>query len=253
MANTDKNFDRYFKEKLVNHEVKPSKLAWERLDSQLGKKGKAVYFPFMRIAAAIILLMGVGYIIWQVSGSENLPGPQTAEIIEIPVQEDLLDSNSEPQEMQEFNAEEGSDLTQPENTEKKKSQDRPAKIPQMIRNTVIESPKELLADHSDQGDRNQEQLIGIPELDLPELKLESAIAMNEPVKKEDEEFVEYKVIIKSNGLKNEPAKQGLISEIENKVDKIGGFLNKVEQGFADLQDAKENLFASNVPRRERSK
>ena len=71
MANTDKNFDQYFKEKLSNHEVKPSKLAWERLDSQLGNKKRAIYFPFMKIAAAIILLLGASYIIWQVSRLGN--------------------------------------------------------------------------------------------------------------------------------------------------------------------------------------
>ncbi|WP_373521788.1 hypothetical protein [Aquiflexum sp.] len=252
MANADKNFDQFFKEKLVNHEIKPSKLAWEKLDSQLGKKSKAAYFPFIRIAAVFIILLGVGYLVWQFSKTE-LTRPQTAEIIQIPDQEALLESKSESQIEEEMTNGDQDGIVKSEKIETEKVKETPDKKPQMIRNTVTESPNELLADHSVQVDRNQEQLIGIPELDLPELKLEEAIAMNDPVKEENESIVEYKVIIKSNGLKDEPAKQGLIGGIEDKVDKIGGFLNKVEQGFADLQDAKENLFASNVPRRERSK
>jgi hypothetical protein len=68
----------------------------------------------------------------------------------------------------------------------------------------------------------------------------------------EEEVMTYKITIKSNGIKEEPEKQGFIAGIENKVDKIGGLLSKVEQGFADLQDAKDNLFVSNnTSKRER--
>lgn len=252
MANADKKFDQYFQEKLGNHEVKPSKLAWERLDSQLGKKGKAAYYPFMRLAAAIILLMGAGYIVWQFSTTE-ITRPQTAEIIQNPVQEEVLDHKTESQTEQEITNEDKSEFVNPESIENEKAQDTPVKKPQIVKKPVTESPKELLAENTIQTERSQEQMIGIPDLDLPELKLEEALAMNTDEEQRDEEIVEYKVIIKSNGLKDEPVKQGLIEGIEEKVDKIGGFLNKVEQGFADLQDAKENLFASNVPRRERSK
>lgn len=252
MANADKKFDQYFQEKLENHEVKPSKLAWERLDSQLGKRDKAAYYPFMRIAAAIILLMGSGYLVWQFSTTE-ITRPQTAEIIQIPVLEEVLDNKIESQTEQEITNEDKSDFVKPETIEKEKPQETPVKKPQIVRNSVTGSPKELLAENTILTERNQEQMIGIPELNLPELKLDAALAMNDVSQQEYEEVVEYKVIIKSKGLKDEPAKQGLIGGIEDKVDKIGGFLNKVEQGFADLQDAKENLFASNVPRRERSK
>lgn len=252
MANSDKKFDQYFQEKLGNHEVKPSKLAWERLDSQLGKKGKAAYYPFMRIAAAIVLLMGAGYLVWQFKTAE-ITRPQTAEIIQIPVQEEVLDNKTESLTEQEITNEDKGVFVKPETIEKEKAQETPVKKPQMVSKPVTESPKELLTENTIQTERNQEQMISIPELDLPELKLEEAIAMNNLEEQDDEDVIEYKVIIKSNGLKDEPAKQSLIVGIEEKVDKIGGFLNKVEQGFADLQDAKENLFASNVPRKERSK
>lgn len=250
MANADKNFDQYFKEKLVNHEVRPSKLAWEKLDSQLGNKKRAIYFPFMRIAAAIILLLGVGYIIWQVSRTEELSGPQTAEVIELTGSEESLEMNTQAQVEIETNKEEEVKPLTPESPIPEKTQQASPAKPQGIKNTVTESPKELLADNTIQAERTQEEMVSIPEFELPELKMTEAIAMNTL---EEEEVVEYKITIKSKGLKEEPQKLGLIGGIEEKVDKIGGFLNKVEQGFADLQDAKENLFASNVPRRERSK
>jgi hypothetical protein len=252
MANSDKKFDQYFQEKLGNHEVKPSKLAWERLDSQLGKKGKAAYYPFIRIAAAIILLMGAGYLVWQFKTAE-ITRPQTAEIIQIPVQEEVLDNKTESLTEQEITNEIKSEFVNPESIENEKAHDTPVKKPRIEIKPVTERPKELLAENTIQTERNHEQMIGIPELDLPELKLEEAIGMKNTEKQDDEEVLEYKVIIKSKGLKNEPTKQSLIVGIEEKVDKIGGFLNKVEQGFADLQDAKENLFASNLPRKERSK
>lgn len=251
MANADKNFDQYFKDKLGNHEIKPSKLAWERLDSQLGNKGKTVAFPFMRIAAAMIILLGAAYIIWQVSRTEELSDPQIAEVIQIPEQEEILERNTEAQLEMETNKEEEGNLITSEKPELEKAKQAPPVKPQGIRKTVIESPKELLANNTTPAERNQEEVISIPELELPELRLNESIAMNTDA--EEEEVIEYKITIKSKGLREEPQKQGLISGIEEKVDKIGGFLNKVEQGFADLQDAKENLFASNVPRRERSK
>jgi hypothetical protein len=251
MANADKNFDQYFKDKLGNHEIKPSKLAWERLDSQLGKKSKSVAFPIMRIAAAIILLLGAAYIIWQVSRTEEISGPQTAEVIQIPEQEEILESNTEAQLEEEIKKEEEVNLFTPEKLGQEKAKKAAPVKPQGIRKTVTERPKELLAENTTHTERNQEEMISIPEIELPELKMTEAVAMNNLA--EEEEVVEYKITIKSRGLKDEPQKQGLIGGIEEKVDKIGGFLNKVEQGFADLQDAKENLFASNVPRKERSK
>ena len=253
MANADKNFDQYFKDKLGNHEIKPSKLAWERLDSQLGSKGKIVAYPFIRIAAAIILLLGLGYIIWQVSKTDELSAPQTAEFIQSPDQEENVDRITESQFEKEANKEEKIDLFKPEKTEKEKPQQTPSFKPQVNIKAATENLKALLADNSERSLRDQEVVISIPELDLPELNMNEAIAMNDLAEEEEEEVVEYTITIKSRGLKEEPQKQGLIGGIEEKVDKIGGFLNKVEQGFADLQDAKENLFASNTPRKERSR
>jgi hypothetical protein len=113
-----------------------------------------------------------------------------------------------------------------------------------------ETPKELLAEVSQPAERINEVVFETPEIMIPELDVSESIAQNDI--EEEEEVMTYKITIKSNGIKETPEKQGLIAGIENKVDKIGGLLNKVEQGFADLQDAKDNLFVSNnTSKRER--
>ena len=81
--------------------------------------------------------------------------------------------------------------------------------------------------------------IALPPLDVDLLTVDNALAEANNLQE-----VAYKVTIKSNGLKDKPEKEGLVGEIENKIDKIGGLIVKVDQGFADLQDAKNNLFAS---------
>jgi rRNA processing protein Gar1 len=55
----------------------------------------------------------------------------------------------------------------------------------------------------------------------------------------------YRVNIYSDGLKkgSEPDKN-LITEMGKTVGKVEGLLGKVDEGFADLQDKKNSLFAT---------
>src|SRR5690606_37653744 len=86
---------------------------------------------------------------------------------------------------------------------------------------------------------------------LPPLNQDLLLADNNLAESVSEpgQDVTYKVTIISNGLREKPEKEGLVGEIENKIDKIGGLIVKVDQGFADLQDAKNNLFASITTRK----
>ncbi len=83
--------------------------------------------------------------------------------------------------------------------------------------------------------------IALPPLDPKLLLAETDIQGPKEVLPQE---VTYKVTIISMGMKDSPEKQTLVGEIENKIDKIGGFIGKVDQGLADLQDAKNNLFAN---------
>lgn len=254
MANSEKKFDQLFRDKLINHEETPSKLAWEKLENRLNeqKKGGLAAFPWMQMAAALIVFLGMGYIIWQTINSDQKPEPQLAEVMPTQVEE--------PKTVQEELKKEDTGII-PDTNE--------TEVLDIQKNTAVSSKQQIIESQkrevepkndyiaSTESERQLDPIISIPELNLPELDLNESIALQSIGEQHDEEAIEeetpYKITIKSSGLKDESQKPGLIGEIENKVDKIGGFLNKVEQGFADLQDAKANLFASNTPKKERSK
>lgn len=251
MANTEKNFDQYFREKLANHEEKPAALAWERLESQLPKKQKAGFYPFLKIAAAIFLLLSAGIVLLKWSGLEQSSQQEVAEVAPKQVESKIIDQQKEESTF----IKPISPLEDESSVNRIPTIEKPSPNPKKQ-----ENPTPVFANQEPIGDKMVAEAIEtkeeikveqmeLPEINLPDLKITNAVAFNETV----EEAPEYKVIIKSKGLKEEAPKQGLIGELEEKVEKIEGIWNKLGQGFADLQDAKENLFANNSPRKERSK
>ncbi len=88
-------------------------------------------------------------------------------------------------------------------------------------------------------------------LDVPPLDIDLLVA-DGGLSVEEVEEVAYKVTIISNGLSPRQEKENLVEEIENKIGQLGGLLNKVDREFAELQDSKNNLFASLTSKRENS-
>ena len=249
MANTDKNFDQFFKERLAKHEEKPSQLAWERLERQLPKKDKGIWFPIMGIAASLLLFLAVGYVVWQSNLETESSLPLTSELT-TPIEDESSETLEETIPANPESIEESKETTGEQAKESDKTVPAPIKKSVIVKPQIKEAPKELLAVAERPEERIDEAFVETPEIVIPELNVTEAIAQNNV--EVEEEVMTYKITIKSNGIKEEPEKQGLIAGIENKVEKIGGLLNKVEQGFADLQDAKDNLFVSNnTSRRER--
>ncbi len=251
MANDDKKFDGFFRQKLSNHEEKPSLLAWEKLESQLPKKKTGLYFPSMRIAASILLLIGLGYLGWflsndlieeeiQVAKLENTDSDITIKQVESTDEKEMAEQKSDANREILNSANDSKDkqnskvgLPIPAVKEEEKRSGWIAEVKQETKSNVIET-------------------IDLPELELPEITLGNAVALVESEAVETE--VAYTITIRGSGIKeSEPVKQGFFDEIEEKVEKIGGLLNKVDQGFAELQDAKNNLFASITSRKERNK
>lgn len=243
MASTDKNMDQYFRDRLSSHEVKPSKLAWERLDSQLSQQQKKAAFPWLRVAAVGLLLLGFGYLIMSLVKDTEVENIDTTAL----VQEQIApETNQEFEDSLEPATESESNVLAP--ASKSTDQDQ-VKSSTKTAKKVMENKNELLAEVTP---TNPEEItISVPEIELPELKMDEAVAENIPAM-EEEEAPAYRVIIKSYGIKEEPQKQNLIAGIENKVEKIGGLISKMEQGFADLQDAKDNLFDINAAKKEKS-
>ncbi|MCH7411564.1 hypothetical protein MM239_19415 [Belliella sp. DSM 111904] len=255
MANQDKKMDGVFREMLQNHEVKPSSLAWEKLESKLPATDAKSPYPFMKIAASILLIVGLGYVSWYVSNDFVLPKEQMAHQKEIDTTSTtIIDQRTLTEMPNEKEIETESEKE--EVTSEKSDQGTQGKLLADNTKPVIDKVSEDLDKEVKNIEPKIDKIedINLPQLDLPQLDLNQSIALAESQKIDEEPS--YRVTIKSSGLKEEPtmpAKQGLIDDIEDKVEKIGGLLNKVDQGFAELQDAKNNLFASITTKRERSK
>jgi hypothetical protein len=246
MANKENNLDRYFREKLGQYEEKPAALAWEKLEQELGKK-KSANILFLRLAASLLLVLGLAFVFWQFINPIEQTESQLAEVEEVlegneasKIQETFaLEEEKNEGQYSEKRAETSQKLPMNENQDSKKAEKEHTKGALLAQNDAVASPQ-----------RMKETIIELPEIPILELPTHEAIASSQKLSFEPEEEVSYKVIIKSSGIKDEPKKPNLIEGLENNVNKIGTFLSKVEQGFADLQDAKNNLFASNSPIKE---
>ncbi|MCS5490167.1 hypothetical protein [Algoriphagus limi] len=259
MAKKNEHIDVIFREKLENHEVRPSQLAWERLENQLPKEEKSnprIYW--WAAAAAVVVIFLVGSLLRnpsqpfaeenltaeQIESTENQPN-QAPEVVE-----DLV-ADTSPIEGGEENSTPVIEEPKQEITNQK-----PQTTPE-IKNQFEEPSKNLIAEAQipekevAEEEINQTEIIPIIlpiEREIPELKpmdLNQAVA---ELKTEEAEEPAYKVTIISDGIKED---KNLIAGIGKKVDQVGGLFGKVDEGFANLQDAKNNLFASLTTRKEK--
>jgi hypothetical protein len=254
MANTDKNFDQFFKNKLSAHEEKPSQLAWEKFSSELNKKEKGIYSYYLQWAAGLLLLLGLGYLIWSSTLRDNFSNENLV-IEEIKIEPTIPDINKSAQEIETNENEDIKEESVKLAEVPKKSEVTKEALKEMTPKVIEKeekSPEMFLALDKNEFEVEAIQLPELKPVILPEIELNKEIALfDEPEISEEEPS--YTVTIISKGIQDKSEKTNLIEELENKVEKIGGFLGKIEQGFADLQDAKDNLFANNSPRKERSK
>lgn len=235
MAEKFKDIDDLFREKLERHSVNPSPMAWEKLQGRLAQK-KTPWAPWIKIAASLVLLLGLTALLWLNVGQTNEEPEAVADKEPTPavIQEEPAGEATPP-------FEETVDEKEPpvQKATVNNADHIPAKPNLAVATSAEPAPlREVLP------------LEEIEEIELPPLDAELWIAetmVAEPDIIPNE--VTYKVTIISNGIKNTPKKETLVGELENKIDKIGGFIDKVDQGFADLQDAKNNLFASIITKK----
>jgi hypothetical protein len=243
MAKDDKIFDQFFKEKLENHEVRISQLSWEKLEAKLPSKTNRYKPLWMKIAASLALILGLGYLVFFNSKMEvgedvnnlvtmdNLEKESTTEI-EMPVLQ-----KSYTEEKTAISTKKAS-IKQEEKRKSDKSESK-----SISRKNIQEEleVKHLITSVQEKIDVIQLQ----KELDIPtNMNSLSNNWITEVREESASEEVKYSIKIISNGLKEEPQKPAIINELENKIYKVGTWIGKVDQGFADLQDAKNNLFAS---------
>lgn len=247
--------DELFRQKLQQHVEKPSGLAWEKLDSQLGQKKSSGKGIWLRIAAVLITVFALAYLLWQNNApKETRESPLLTEKTIQPIISPQTPNN--PSEVLADKPENSSrtpaiEKQQKENTTKTRNEtaiskpiDRPKKDNKPL------PAKENLESKEDLSPLKTKLVV--PELEVPELNMSELVAKAPDLTEKDKTPtpVAYKVSIKSSGISEKPKKETLVEEIGNKLNSLDGLLGKVDQGYAELQDAKNNLFASLIAKKE---
>jgi hypothetical protein len=259
MAKTNEQFDQYFREKLDEHQEKPSMLAWERLESQLPKSSKPTFGVWWAVAASVTALLVAGYTFWpsnETSSTDSL----VAEKTEIPFDNtEKSTSESVPEVSESIVTASKPNAATDTKAPSSFSPITSSKTKPTLKPTLTQTPQSLLAQAED---KSTEEPIPVP---IPELKTEELpVAMLELKAPELEKTVAlanttaeeeplYRVNIYSNGVKKgEAPEKNLINELGKTVGQVEGFLGKVDNGLLELQDKKDNLFSSLVSRKNQS-
>lgn len=265
MAKDKNNLDQFFKEKLENHTENPSKLAWERLESQLPQKSKSYKGIWWAAAASLTILFTVGYILMR-EGDVTVNQPMVAdniteEIIDTPTQTEITTPEVTENTQNEIKKQQVAEELNTKPTTTTSAKTKPADTSSKTQKSKSTAPQKLVAMNEVKEQTKQEESVQIvapplkvetPEIaqpELPALELEKAVA---EVNDTSEEEPAYTVKIYSSGLKEEPKDKNLIAGIGKTVNEVEDILGKVDQGFADLQDAKNNLFASITSKKTRA-
>ncbi|WP_158859714.1 hypothetical protein [Lunatibacter salilacus] len=232
----DKHLDTLFREKLSNHEIKPSPRAWFKLEQQLAENKKPLWLIWGQYAAGFLLLLGIGigYQYWNQTPSE-LGKELITEIAQI--------QPTAPAPMDTVTVEKASEappLFQPALIKPAPSKPAPAYKPSEQVATLPSDPSERLVESLPPADQREVVWTETLAFDLATMPLDIDEIITEIAPQEKE--IAYTVKIVSRGYAIAPDKGQLVDGIENKLEKIGGFFTKVDKGFGDLQDAKNDLF-----------
>jgi hypothetical protein len=258
MAEKNEEFDRIFREKLENHQAKPSAAAWEKLEYQLPEPRPSQKGLWWAIAASVSIILATSWMVW-VKSEQSLQNPQSAQVTDLPKEkpEDQLVTTLPDQPKQ--------PLSEP--IQNQRAVNKP--IPTKIKN---ESPEKTKTNSPEikVNEQNQSILIASTETVSEEKNVVNAsfglethsdklpetihvITQHQITEtfasKEDAPL--YRVSIYSDGLKKsqEPNKN-LITEMGKTVGKVENLLGKVDEGFVELQDKKNSLFATLTSRKQ---
>ena len=258
MAKTNEEFDRIFREKLEKHQEKPSALAWERLNNQLPSSKSSHRGIWWAVAASVAVVLVSGWMFWNNSGeinqdqllaeeattTEELASsqetPTSSEVLEVApktesskdqtIQTQATDTRIAPAQKRVKSAQQIEKSTSTPTSELEKSQKLIAVAEQSSKELQVNTPPESV-------EINEATLTVIQPATMQQTVAEATPSA--------EDGPLYRVNIYSDGLKkgSEPDKN-LITEMGKTVGKVEGLLGKVDEGFADLQDKKNSLFAT---------
>jgi hypothetical protein len=251
-----KNLDRLFRQKLEHLEQRPDPQAWESLAQKLKNKRVPLWWLPARYAAGLLAVIGLGLFMYLKVGKQDLER-YTADNIEIEKHTELFPNEPSGSEAPVSPEKEEVIQDSPSSSEKEGTIDSPSSH-QAAPKIPPQNPKTQAADHENPKQeeapsiREELPVLEIPKMELLEIDLSSSLADGlPPVEDLPVKEVEYRVRIISRGYAIAPGKGDIVEEIEQQVGKIGNFLTKVDQGFADLQDAKNDFFALMVTKKEK--
>ncbi len=253
MAKSDEVLDRVFREKLENQESAPSPAAWDKLEAQLDAAKQPKKSSWWAIAAAMPLLLGLGYLIWSQAPQADEESSLAA-IEEVststPVSESPIEAETIVTEEAQYQNSLAETVTPSSSKPSLKS-----KFPQEnskevnLGNVVAEVvtfPSLQTAVPAEVNSATESKTLVIPE----PTQTTPSPSSSQPSLADTEEIDGYRIRIFSDGLKKEGApNKNLITELGKTVGQVEGLLDKLDEGFVEIQDKKERLFSSLTSRK----
>jgi hypothetical protein len=244
MAERHEDIDALFRDQLAGHVEKPSPEAWKKLEGKLHSEKKGLTLPWMKIAASLFFALGLISLLWWSIRSTEREWSTVAQKDAVPQNYHEPAVNKNPvQEVPVADEKNGPSTPDPVSPTAQRVNRKLVNNNQKAK----ESRPEIKAESKPIQPELEVETIELPTLET-ELAIPDHLIAEADIQETDE--VAYTVTIISNGLRVTPEKETLVEEIEEKIDRLGGLITKVDQGFADLQDAKNGLFASITAKKE---
>lgn len=253
MAKSDEELDRVFREKLEKHKASHSLEAWDKLEAQLDAAKQPKKSSWWAIAAAMPLLLGLGYLIWsQVPQADEESSLAAIEEVStsIPVSKSPIEA--EPMVSEEI--QKPASLSE-SSTSHSIKQILKSSLPQEnskevnLRNVVAELgtlPSLQTAVAVEVNSATDSRTLLIPE----STQTTPSLSISQPTLADAEDLDGYRIRIFSNGLKKEEApNKNLITELGKTVGQVEGLFDKLDEGFVEIQDRKDRFFSSLTSRK----
>ena len=253
MAKSDEELDRVFREKLENHQESPSPAAWDKLEAQLDAAKQPKKSSWWAIAAAMPLLLGLGYLIWSQAPQEDEESSLAA-IEEVSTSTPVSESPIEAETMVTEEAQKPVSLAEKSTFHSSKPVLK-SNFPQEnskevnLGNVVAEAislPSSQATVSVEVNSTTESRTLLTPE----PTQTTPSPATSQPSLADTEEIDGYRIRIFSDGLKKEEAtNKNLITELGKTVGQVEGLLDKLDEGLVEIQDKKERLFSSLTSRK----
>ncbi|WP_162342157.1 hypothetical protein [Cyclobacterium salsum] len=245
MEDKKKNVDTVFRNALSGHQTIPDEQVWERISDRLDKRKKPIFLLWSRWAAAILLLVGVAGVFYVMDTFKE------SERQTVAIQEPLPEKSASPS---------GQTAEQPETPEKPNSQTEavPKKETneekEIIPHRQVHQQDPVVSSPAENNPREFSEPLAVAATRKPEIIDQPTIDLNKeepfllPETQTEQAGEDYTVRVVSRGYALQPEKDKLLDELETK---IGVFFTRVDEGFGELQDAKNTIFASLTTRKDR--